>query len=138
MISMMGTIGHCSIIPDNIEKGIMDSHLLRISIDEQKYHRAFCKLIIGETALLQRQIKTMSVGSIMNGLSADIIKHLLVPYPPISEQKQIIQYIQSIMSMIICSQKKLAKLELQKQGLMQDLLTNKVSVEPLLRKGGIA
>ena len=36
IISMMGTIGKCAIIPEGIKAGIMDSHLIRIRIDESK------------------------------------------------------------------------------------------------------
>lgn len=32
-ISMMGTIGKCCVVPENIQLGIMDSHLIKIRLD---------------------------------------------------------------------------------------------------------
>lgn len=54
------------------------------------------------------------------------------------EQRKISLKLQQIDAVIERYDETLAKLELQKQGLMQDLLTNTVSVEPLLKKGGRA
>jgi len=36
LISMMGTVGKCLVVPEGIEKGIMDSHLLRLRLDSSK------------------------------------------------------------------------------------------------------
>jgi len=56
----------------------------------------------------------------------------------IIEQRHISLKLQQIDSVLERHDETLAKLELQKQGLMQDLLTNRVSVEPLLKKRGQA
>ena len=36
VMSTMGTIGKCAIVPTSIQRGIMDSHLIRLRIDEKK------------------------------------------------------------------------------------------------------
>lgn len=35
LISMMGTVGKCFVVPKNIQQGIIDSHLIRIRINEK-------------------------------------------------------------------------------------------------------
>ncbi|MGR5962526.1 hypothetical protein ACT7DN_19800 [Bacillus paranthracis] len=41
VISMMGTIGKIAEVPKNIQQGIMDSHLIRIRLDNKKYLNDF-------------------------------------------------------------------------------------------------
>ena len=74
VISMMGTIGFVSIVPKDIEQGIMDSHLLRIRIDETKCDKLFFVYAI-KSHLIQHQIDAYSVGTIMSGLNSQIIKN---------------------------------------------------------------
>jgi len=93
IISMMGTIGFVTIVPKNIKKGIMDSHLLRIRINESKCDKKFLLYAL-KSNLIQNQIDSYSVGTIMAGLNSQIIKKLTLPCPSIQEQ----QYISKILS----------------------------------------
>ncbi len=128
VISMMGTIGKCSIVPSGIQKGIMDSHLLRLKIDETKFDKLFI-LHFFTSPNLQRQIKSLSVGGIMAGLSSKVIKRLLYPTPSLPEQKQIAEILSAVDDKISVNKKLKAKLILLKKGLMQDLLSGKVRVD---------
>jgi len=85
IISMMGTVGFVQIVPENIQEGIMDSHLLRLRIDEKKMNKKFI-LYAFRSKTLQNQIDSLSVGTIMSGLSSKVIKMLLFPCPPLIEQ----------------------------------------------------
>ena len=46
LISMMGTVGRCAVAPADLEPGIMDSHLLRIQIDEAKFAKSFLSYLV--------------------------------------------------------------------------------------------
>ncbi len=95
IVSMMGTIGFVIIVPENIEKGIMDSHLLRIRIDNNIVDNNFLKHAF-RSKIIQFQIDSLSVGTIMAGLSSKVIKELIFPYPPISEQTAIAKILSSL------------------------------------------
>ena len=41
IISMMGTIGKCMVVPNDIEKGIMDSHLIRLQLNKSRMLPSF-------------------------------------------------------------------------------------------------
>lgn len=88
IISMMGTIGFIAIVPKSIEKGIMDSHLLRIRIDENRCYNKFLLYAL-RSPLIQNQIESFSVGTIMPGLNSKIIKQLFIPIPKLHEQEKI-------------------------------------------------
>lgn len=124
LISMMGTIGKCYIVPKQFEEGIIDSHLIRVRINENKYNLQLLVYLFGSDVVL-KQINQLTVGGIMDGLSSKIIKKLYVPMPPPSEQKAIAQALSDTDELIISLDKLIAKKEAIKQGTMQQLLTGK-------------
>lgn len=88
LISMMGTIGQAAIAPKGIEDGIIDSHLIRLRVDESVFDRRFL-LYLFRSRLIQDQLDALAVGTIMSGLSSGIIRQLKFPCPPCREQHAI-------------------------------------------------
>lgn len=123
VISTMGTIGKCAIVPDYIVKGIMDSHLIRLRLNQDINKRYFQYYIQSE--LIQKQIQDLSVGGIMDGLSTSIIKKLVITVPPLPEQRAIAEALSDADSYIASLEKLIAKKKAIKQGAMQELLTGK-------------
>ncbi|MFL0377632.1 restriction endonuclease subunit S [Paenibacillus amylolyticus] len=93
LISMMGTVGKCKVVPANIKKGIMDSHLIRIRFNENLILPEFAAYLIQDSYYIKVQIDLYSKGSIMSGLNSSIIKNLKLVLPSIEEQKVILKYI---------------------------------------------
>ncbi len=93
LISMMGTVGKCKVVPSIIEKGIMDSHLIRIRFNESIILPEFAAYLIQDSIYIKVQIDLNSKGSIMSGLNSSIIKNLKLILPPIEEQRIILKYI---------------------------------------------
>lgn len=78
---------------------------------------------------VQRQVEANAVGSTMPSLNNVVMARLLMPFPQHQEQVEIGRRIRSFDSLV---QKEMAsqnKLNIQKTGLMQDLLTGKVRVK---------
>lgn len=90
-VSMMGTIGKCSVVPDNIEPGIMDSHLIKIRLSQKMLPRYFEYAY--ESDMGYNQLLINSKGSIMNGLNSTIVKGLYIPVPGIVEQQAIVDFL---------------------------------------------
>jgi type I restriction enzyme S subunit len=91
----MGTTGKCKVVPLDVEKGIMDSHLIRIRIKEELYIPELLALIINESYFVKFQFQVTSKGSIMSGLNSSIVKNLILFVPSILEQKRILEHIKS-------------------------------------------
>lgn len=126
LISMMGTIGKCLIVPESIEKGIMDSHLIRLRIDKSIININFL-LQYFSSELIASQVKKLSVGGIMDGLSSKIIKSLAITMPSsINEQTHIAQILSDMDAEIEKLEQQLAKQKMLKHGMMQVLLTGKI------------
>ena len=128
LISTMGTIGKCAIVPNGICSGIMDSHLIRLRINEQKLMPEYLlHLFSEELGYLKGQTSKLSVGGIMDGLSTKIVNALNVFYPEdLSEQKAIAEFLSSMNTEIQTLEQQLTKYRQFKQGMMQQLLTGKI------------
>lgn len=104
VISMMGTIGACAIFPENAEKGIMNSHLLRLQFDNEVIPK-YIMYLLRDSDLIRKQIDRLSVGSIMSGLSSSVVKKLVFPIPTLAEQKRIVEYLDSLNNLITLHQR---------------------------------
>ena len=124
VISTMGTIGKCDIVPENAGVGIMDSHLVRLrllnSMDKNFFKYFF------QSDLIQKQIVALSVGGIMDGLSTAIIKKLNVIEFSKEEQTAIANVLSSMDKEIETLNTKLEKYRNLKTAMMQQLLTGKI------------
>ena len=123
VVSTMGTIGKCAVVPDYAHTGIMDSHLVRMRFNDSINKSFFAYLF--RSRVIQDQIRKLSVGGIMEGLSTSILKKINVILPPIQEQKRIAGALLSVDKMIGALDKAIAKKRQIKEGLMQQLLTGK-------------
>ena len=128
LMSTMGTIGKCTIVPEHIQKGIMDSHLIRLRFDEKKIEQRYVLYLFSDQFdYLKRQTQQLSVGGIMEGLSVGIVSKLIVCYPKkAKDQKEIIKIFNDMNLEINKLEEKLSKYQKIKQGMMEKLLTGKV------------
>jgi type I restriction enzyme S subunit len=125
VISMMGTVGKCMIIPEKFEPGIMDSHLIRLRLNYKIVDKGLL-LQLFASKIITDQIAKLSVGGIMEGLSSSIIKKIDIPLSKIIEEQSTITKVLSETDEFIQSLDKLIKKKkLIKQGAMQELLTGK-------------
>ena len=90
LITMMGSSGRCVAVPDGIETGIMDSHLIRIRLPDADLPPEFVALLIDEADYVRDQIQAAGKGAIMHGLNSSIIKAIVMAVPPIAEQLRIL------------------------------------------------
>lgn len=92
LVTMMGSSGQCAVVPNNIEAGIMDSHLLRIKINENSFVE-YVAILLSESNYVQYQFQCLGKGSIMHGLNSSIIKQVIIAQPPLGEQSTIAAFL---------------------------------------------
>ncbi len=80
----------------------------------------------------RQKLESLAIGSTVKGIRIEELLFFSISIPPLSEQEKIINILDNAGEIIINEQKKLTKLQKIKTGLMQDLLTGKISVKPLL------
>jgi type I restriction enzyme S subunit len=92
IVTMMGTAGNAQLVPNNIQGGVMDSHLIRLRFNEKVIPK-FIEILINTSDYIKGEVKYFSKGAIMDGLNSELIKGLIISIPPKEEQKQIIHFL---------------------------------------------
>ena len=125
LISSMGTIGQSVIVPEKIEQGIMDSHLIRLRLKNEITNSKFIQQIflLDKT---QNKILSLSVGGIMAGLSIGIIKKLFFTLPNLEEQEKIGNFLSSVDKKISIMEEKLNLFNQYKKGIMQKIFNQEL------------
>lgn len=132
VVSMMGTIGKCRVVPGNIKKGIMDSHLIKIRLNTDMMNPKYFEYQY-EGKNIYEQLLFYSNGSIMNGLNSSVVKNIYFVYPPIDEQKEIVKYLddkcEKIDEILNSKMKQKDQMEQYKKSVIYEYVTGKKRVE---------
>lgn len=127
LISLVGTHGKISIVPENIQPGIINPRLLRIRFDKSKAIPQFMKILL-ESNIVKSQIKKLVHGLTMEIMNTAILRKILFPIPPVVEQQEIAVILSNMHLLIEKERKFKSQLENIKKGLMQKLLTGQIRV----------
>lgn len=132
LVSMMGTIGKCKVVPRNIIQGIMDSHLIRMRFNENRIIPDYIALVITEANYIKEQLNLNSKGSIMSGLNSSIIKSLNISLPSVEEQRRILDFLNkqdsNLQGIINAMKIQIQKLKDYRQSLIYEAVTGKIDV----------
>lgn len=134
LISMMGTIGRCIEVPNDIQKGIMDSHIIKVRLNDLMNVEYFCYFYDKTySSCIFRQLEFEKNGSIMDGLNSTIVKNLTILVPPIEEQMEIVKHIKeklnTIDKLISKKQEEISLLSEYKDSLLYEYTTGKKRLE---------
>ena len=133
-VSMMGTIGKCRIVPEGISQGIMDSHLIKLRVNETLILPEFFTYVYDKDlgGICYAQMQYEKSGSIMDGLNTSIVKKLYMPIPSIAEQRVLISYLDAkcseIDDTISLKKQQVETLEKLKKSAIYEYVTGKKEV----------
>jgi type I restriction enzyme S subunit len=127
LVSLVGTFGKVSVVPRNIQKGIINPRLIKMSPNPEMIVSEFLKYLLSSD-LLQGQMKKYTHGGTMGILNTKIIRSLVFPVPPIQEQTSISKLLHEIDAEIQRETDYRNHIEALKKSVMQVLLTGKVRV----------
>ena len=87
LISLVGTIGKVLIVPDGIERGIINPRLLRVRPRVGILHPCYLAHVLTAPSVIQF-LGSVATGITMGVLNAGLLKQLVVPLPPLALQKE--------------------------------------------------
>jgi len=94
-VSCAGTIGETFILPDGIEKGIINQALMRMRLFKPIYVPYF--LMFFDVVLKQNAQQNSKGSAIKNIPPFEVLKNYLVPLPPLAEQKRIVAKLEELL-----------------------------------------
>lgn len=123
--------GQCVIVRHLPELATFESSIVRVRVRRDEAHPEFvCQFLRGHRSYAQRRTLIRQVA--VSGVSGADIRELLIALPSLEEQDGIVGRQLEVQMRIDLEMASAAKLRSQKAGLMDDLLTGRVRVTPLL------
>ncbi|WP_088328525.1 restriction endonuclease subunit S [Lacimicrobium sp. SS2-24] len=91
LISVMGSIGKATVVPDTFETGIINPRLVRYKLNSALVNNRFMKQLILSKPY-QNKLREASQGSTMEGLNMAILGDLKCTLPSLAEQTKIVSF----------------------------------------------
>jgi len=132
LVTTRGTIGRCALFPDDAEEGILHPCLMRIQADQCKLLREYLAMLIQDGGIVQLQLSLMSNATTIAVIYSETLKNVLIPTPPIGEQKSIlskinedIEWIENLSGKVTTS---IEKLQEYRTAIISAAVTGKIDV----------
>ncbi|GMT46897.1 MAG: type I restriction-modification protein subunit S [bacterium] len=132
LFTTRGTIGKCSIFPENMETGILHPCLIRIQIDESLVLPGWIINYVTNSSFFLENVKLESNSTIIDVIYGGTLKEIVIPLPLPKHQSAIVHHIETETARInakIARTKKI--IELQKEyrtALISEVVTGKIKV----------
>jgi type I restriction enzyme S subunit len=132
VFSRVADVGRSVVITEAERGWIMSSNFMRISCDVEKVRPRFLQMLLSSSTLVRRQLRTTVNSAGRDVANSSVLLDLRFPWPSPGEQDQILRKVLAQSESVAAEDMELAKLIDLKNGLMDDLLTGRVRVTPLL------
>jgi type I restriction enzyme S subunit len=88
LVTIMGTVGRCSVAPDDLPLCMSTKHLCVITPDRTKVHPRFLWAALLFDPAIRQQTASVGGGAIMEGWNSTIIRQLTLHVPPLELQNE--------------------------------------------------
>jgi type I restriction enzyme S subunit len=132
------SIGHCRLVPENIQTGIIDSDTIRVRLNLNLISVDFAVLLMHE-GYIEKEILYKQKGSVLPGLNSTTIANLRIGLPPIKEQGEIVKFVREQLDMFSQLQAEAERaielLQERRTALISAAVTGKIDVFGFASKG---
>lgn len=129
LISITADLGLIGLIPDGFEEAYVNQHIALVRLAADKAHSAYIASALAG-AVGDTQVRRLNDGGAKAGLNLASIRQLLVPFPPLEEQRLLVTPIEETENRIAEEQAALQQLRVVKSALSSALLTGEIRVQP--------
>ncbi|WP_081082932.1 restriction endonuclease subunit S [Burkholderia cepacia] len=127
MITIMGTIGRCCVVPEGIGHALSSKHTWTITLDQELYSPYLAMLQVNYSPWVLEHFAKDQQGGTMAAIRSETLRSTLLPIPPREEQDLMEGRLRELSKRIDFEVEALAKMQAEKSGLMDDLLADRVT-----------
>ena len=99
LMTCSGTVGRIAVVPEQAKPGLINQALLKLSLDHEVVETPFFVYLFKYT--IEQAIQQNTRGSAMVNISSvEDLRRILLPIPPIPEQRQIVEEIEQRLSLV--------------------------------------
>lgn len=98
IISRSGTVGEICIVPEHMDNSLLSTNLMRISLNPLVIRSDYFVYLFKSKGVVIDQVKELCKGSTRMFLNQTILKQIVFPVPSLEIQKEIIERIESRLS----------------------------------------
>ena len=126
MITIMGTVGRCCVVPETVDVALSSKHVWTLTLDPDRYlpELACLQMNYGPWAL--EHFGRDEQGGIMSAIRSETLRSLRLPTPPLAVQQEIWAVLHAASCRIEAQEAILSKLRITRGGLAADLLSGRV------------
>lgn len=128
MITIMGTVGRCCVVPHGVGTAISSKHVWTLTLDQTRYSPALLAWQVNHSPAVLAQMQGSAQGGIMSAISSGTLRDLLVPLPSPDKVEEIEGLLLSFNAEIADLEAELKRYRTTKTALMSDLLSGRVRV----------
>lgn len=138
---IVGSLGRAMVVNENMPIGIINQRLAKFRLSSNEIVSPFFMRLFGESDFFQTYIELTCRGSIIVNLTKMILHDMPVPIPPIKEQQQIANFLDTKCSEIDATtediQKEISLLEDYKKSVITEAVTKGLNPDAEMKDSGI-
>ena len=128
MITIMGTVGRCCVVPATVGEAISSKHVWTLTLDSQKYVPELACIQMNYSPWALAHFHRDEQGGIMSAIRSETLRSLHLPTPPMAKQQEIWAVLHEATCRIEVEAEVLRKLRAARSGFAADLLSGRVRV----------
>jgi type I restriction enzyme S subunit len=121
LVTNMGTVGRACVVPGVLEKSIISSHLIKVSLDTAVAWPTYISWMLNFCPFVVAQVRARCQGAIMAGFNSALLKELRIPLPPLTEQRRITEVLDRAEALRAKRRAALAQLDTLTQSIFLDM-----------------
>ena len=126
MITIMGTVGRCCVVPDSVGEALSSKHVWTLTLNPERYLPELACLQVNYSPWVLAHLGRDEQGGIMSAIRSETLRSLRLPTPSMSEQRRIWAVLHAAACRIEAQAAALSKLRELRSGLAADLLSGRV------------
>lgn len=132
VFSRVADVGRSVVISEHQRGWIISSNFMRISCDSEKARPHFLQMLLSKSPVIRNQLRTTVNSAGRDVANSAVLMGLSFMWPSLAEQDEILKRVRAISERMMAEESELIKRQSEKSALMDDLLTGRVRVTPLL------